>query len=109
IAAKALRHELRNRGLSAGDVDRVAEGRFVNEISVVAPTRMPGQKPLTIEAISVPGPATEPLSFEIQELKVELGQQVQAGRSRCVLANNPPPAVARRAFVGQPAAPRSSR
>ena len=103
VAVKAYRQELRNRGLSAGEIDRVTEGKFVSEITVVAPPRTSGQKPLTAEFVSGPGSGATPLAFEVQELKVELGQQVQAGQTLCLLANHQALSVEGRAFVDETA------
>ena len=82
VAAKAYRQELLTRGLSSEQIDGVAEGRFVAEIPIVVPTRgtdlVPSRVTLVKKPDEVPTPLSVP-SFEIQELKVELGQQVQAG------------------------------
>src|SRR5262249_19076197 len=71
----AYRAELLTRGLTAGQIDRVAEGKYVSEIDVSAP-REPR-----------PSGAAEP-ALEVQELKVELGQQVQAGQMICLVSNH---------------------
>ena len=95
VAVKAYRQELLNRGLSAEQIDGVTQGRFVREIPIVAPAR-PADPPATLAA--VPRPAQPPPSFEVEELKVELGQQVQAGQTLCLLANHRLLAVEGRAF-----------
>jgi cobalt-zinc-cadmium efflux system membrane fusion protein len=43
-----------------------------------------GKQATTVQPLS----ATPPATFEIQELKVELGQQVQAGQTLCLLADH---------------------
>ena len=98
VAAKASRQELQNRGLTPHQIDGVAEGKFVSEIIVAAPDRPAGAMPLTGPLTSRADSTTPPPSYEFQELKVELGQQVQAGQTLCVLANHQLLAVEGRAF-----------
>lgn len=93
VAVKAYRQELLNRGFGPELTDGVAEGRFVNEITIPVPPR-PGDP-----VAAGPGsPADPPAVFEVQELKVEPGQQVQAGQALCTLANHQKLAVEGRAF-----------
>jgi multidrug efflux pump subunit AcrA (membrane-fusion protein) len=92
VAAKAYRQELLNRGLSSAQIDGVAEGRFVIEIPIAVPVR-----PATRPAPAGKAPA-EPPPSEVQEVKVELGQQVQAGQTLCLLANHRLLAIEGRAF-----------
>jgi len=101
VAARAYRRALLNRGLSDGDIEAAAGGMFVSEIPVTVPQRTTGHKPLTVALVAQPGaaPATaSPLAFEVQELKVELGQQVQAGQTLCLLANHQLLSIEGRAF-----------
>lgn len=79
-SAKAYRQELLNRGLSLAQLDAVAEGKFVTEIPVAAPAAADG-----------PG-------LEVQDLKVDLGQQVQAGQTLGFLSDHQALAVEGRAF-----------
>ncbi|WP_020471847.1 efflux RND transporter periplasmic adaptor subunit [Zavarzinella formosa] len=82
VAQRAYRQELINRGLSAAQIDAVADGKFVNEIRVSLENR-----------------EAEPVAdFEIQEVKVELGQQVVAGSTLCLLSNHRLLAIEGRAF-----------
>jgi membrane fusion protein, heavy metal efflux system len=78
--AKAVRQELLNRGLSLAQLDGVAEGKFVTEIPVTAPA------------------AADNDVLELQDLKVDLGQQVQAGQTLGFLADHQELAVEGRAF-----------
>ncbi|MBY0457915.1 MAG: efflux RND transporter periplasmic adaptor subunit [Gemmataceae bacterium] len=96
-AVKAYRQELLNRGLPPDQIDGVAGGTFVSEIPILVPTRT--------AALPLPAPKTNPMTvapvppaFEVQELKVELGQQVLAGQTLCLLANHQMLAVEGRAF-----------
>ncbi|HMP04285.1 MAG TPA: efflux RND transporter periplasmic adaptor subunit [Gemmatales bacterium] len=85
VAVKAYRRELLNRGLTLAQIDEVAQGHFVGEITIAAPTRAPIR------------PSAPPL-MELQDLNVELGQQVQAGQTLCLLANHQLLAIEGRAF-----------
>ena len=88
VAVKAYRQELINRGLLPAQIDGVTDGKFVGEIPIVVPSR-PTDAGKT---------QNEPLAFEVQELKVELGQQVQAGHTLSLLANHQMLAIEGRAF-----------
>jgi multidrug efflux pump subunit AcrA (membrane-fusion protein) len=100
-AVKSARHELVIRGFSSEDIEGVSGGELVNEISVVVPLPKPNPVPSTIALISQPATSEAnslPLSFELQELKVEAGQQVQAGDMLCMLSNHQSLAIEGRAF-----------
>lgn len=87
VTERATRAELGTRGFSPEQIDAVAEGRFVKEISVNVPA-----EPISKSA--------NPLQnqYELQELKAELGQQVQAGQTLCTLADHRILAIEGRAF-----------
>ncbi|MFO0800526.1 MAG: HlyD family efflux transporter periplasmic adaptor subunit [Gemmataceae bacterium] len=91
VATKAYRQELLNRGLMPDQIDGVAEGKFVSEIPIVVPARP------TATTTTAKVPAEQP-AFEVQEVRAELGQQVQAGQTLCLLANHKLLAVEGRAF-----------
>jgi multidrug efflux pump subunit AcrA (membrane-fusion protein) len=74
-----LRRQLRAFGLSADQIAQVEAGEFVSEVTVSAP-------------------AQNGTVFELQELKVNLGETVQAGQTLCVLANHQKLAVEGKAF-----------
>lgn len=96
VAAKAYREDLQNRGLRPEQVSAAADGKFVTEISIPVPPRAPAPYPTP----SLAGSGSDPNAptFEVQELKAELGQQVQAGQTLCLLANHQLLAVEGRAF-----------
>jgi biotin carboxyl carrier protein len=97
VAAKAYRQELLTRGLTPEQIDAASEGTFVREVRVNVPSR-PAPKP-TPPVGSAAGLAPEPPpAYEVQELRVELGQQVQAGQTLCLIANHQKLAVEGRAF-----------
>jgi hypothetical protein len=78
--------------LTPDQIDGVSQGKYVSEILVRTPSRVrPDEKLLAASLVKshvavtdeAPGP-----SFEVQELKVKLGQQVQAGQTLCLLSNH---------------------
>ncbi len=87
-----LRRQLRAFGLSAAQIAQVEAGEFVTEVAVPAPGRADDTKPGSSQA-DPPHAA-----FEVQELKVNLGETVQAGQTLCVLADHQKLAVEGRAF-----------
>lgn len=68
VAVRALRQELLQRGWSPAQLDGVAEGRFVTELTV-----------------GVPNAAR---AFELRHLAVKAGQHVQAGETLGLLADH---------------------
>ncbi len=95
VATQGYRQELMNRGLSDKEIDGVADGKLLSEITIVVPAR----------GIALPSSGTAlaiaeepPLAYELQELKVELGEQVQAGQTLCNLSSHQLLAIEGRAF-----------
>lgn len=99
---QAYRQDLLTRGLLPEQVDDVAEGTFVSTIEVVAP---PAQTVEEVAGVIDPEDVVQtdepedglvevaaeddlPFTFELQELSVELGEQVQAGQLLCKLSNH---------------------
>ncbi len=90
-AIQAYRQDLLTRGFKLEQIDEVTEGVFVSTIDVFAPPlvaniRQPfdtqqTESPLVDDRVA--GPA-----YEVQELKVDLGQQVQAGQLLSMLSNH---------------------
>ena len=88
---QSYQQDLLTRGLNPEQIKSVADGTFVSTIDVVAPPAIDHSKtvsdiqPVAFQSlgINVEGPA-----FEVQELNVELGQQVQAGQLLSTLANH---------------------
>jgi multidrug efflux pump subunit AcrA (membrane-fusion protein) len=87
-AAQAYRQELLARGLSPAHLEPIAEGKFVTELEIVAPPAAAEDRELVSTLASNSTSPGEPLAYEVQELKVDLGQQVQAGQTLCTLANH---------------------
>jgi hypothetical protein len=99
VAAQAYRQELFNRGFSPADVNGVADGRLLSEITILVPPRAIAPASLAGELDSTSTPADgQPLAYEMQELKVELGEQVQAGQTLCHLSSHQSLAIEGRAF-----------
>src|SRR4029077_4949115 len=77
-----------------------AEGKFVSVIEIAAPRRnkngeLPTDPP---DKRKNAGAEDAESTFEIQDLKVELGQQVQAGQVLCLLSNHQSLYIEGRAF-----------
>jgi multidrug efflux pump subunit AcrA (membrane-fusion protein) len=89
---RALRRQLQVFGLSPADVDRAENGDPVTEVVIHAPARAAGDGP--------PPPAGGGV-FEVQDLKVTLGEQVQAGQTLCVLSDHGRLFVEGRAFKSE--------
>lgn len=88
----AYRQELQQRGLTKEQIDATEKGPpFDDTIEILAPPPVaqashPGEG--ETEAVSfIPGKNQSP-AFEVEDLKVELGRQVQAGQTLCTLADH---------------------
>lgn len=77
----AYRQDLLTRGFSAEQIASAAEGKFVSLVTIMAPP--------THDADTL---------FEVQEIRVQLGEQVQAGQTMCLLADHRKLLVEGRAF-----------
>jgi biotin carboxyl carrier protein len=87
---QAYRQDLLTRGLAPSQIEQITEGSFVSTIDVVAPPPVSDvrrQREIQLVAIVV-NQRAEGLVYEVQELKVDLGQQVQAGQLLSVLSNH---------------------
>lgn len=90
VASKAYRQVLLASGLSPTHVEQAAAGKFVTDLEVAAPPPAADDRQLvnTPGSIGASPGETVALAYEVQELKVDLGQQVQAGQTLCTLANH---------------------
>ena len=80
----AYRQDLASRGLSTQQVDQIQNGNFLSTIDVLAPEVSESDESnfTSMRKIShLNASAIKQDFFEIQNLKVELGQQVQAGEA----------------------------
>lgn len=100
VGVNAYRQELLSRGFGPGQIDAVADGKLVRELPVVVPPRHTDAAPPapSLAGSGSGGPADPPPTFGVQELKVDLGQQVQAGQTLCLIASHQKLAVEGRAF-----------
>lgn len=95
---QAYRRQLQVFGLTPAQVTRAETGEVVTELVVAAPQRAaPAGVPV---ATGVPAGGAATL-YEVQELKVNLGDQVQAGQALCLLANHQRLFVEGRAFKSE--------
>lgn len=86
-ASESYRQDLLTRGLSLDQIAEVAAGKFVATVDVVAPP--PLALPPSVTAVASPAAANaSDIVYEVQELKVDLGTQVQAGQLLGVLSNH---------------------
>lgn len=102
VAIKGYQHELRNRGFTPQQLQEIAQGNFVRDLDIHVPDRLP---PSRLQETSVvmktsgdPSRQQTPLTFEIQESDIDLGQQVKTGQMLCLLANHRLLAIEGRAF-----------
>ena len=95
-AIQAYRQDLLTRGLNPEQIDAITEGKFVSTIEVVAPppvavrhraTAQPDESNPQSETQLIDN-RTASVAYEVQELKAELGHQVQAGQLLSVLSNH---------------------
>jgi multidrug efflux pump subunit AcrA (membrane-fusion protein) len=87
-AIQGYQQDLLTRGLTPAHIAGVAQGKFVSEIEVVAPEPLPGDRQLIVPKESPSSKINDLPAYEVQELKAELGQQVQAGQTLSILANH---------------------
>jgi cobalt-zinc-cadmium efflux system membrane fusion protein len=88
-AIQGYRQDLLTRGLNPEQIDGVANGKFVASIDVLAPPLLPAAANANdSRQEKLIDDASQSLAYEVQELKAELGQQVQAGQALSVLANH---------------------
>jgi cobalt-zinc-cadmium efflux system membrane fusion protein len=87
-AIQSYRQDLLTRGLNQEQISEVTEGRFVASIDVVAPPALPQSMIDPVSANDTVVDAPNSLAYEVQDLKVDLGMQVQAGQLLGIMANH---------------------
>ena len=90
---QAYRRQLQVFGLNTQQIDRAERGDVVTEITVSAPLH-------AAKGIFSPF-STDTALYEVQELKVHLGEAVQSGQTLCLLANHQRLFVEGRAFKSE--------
>lgn len=100
VAVKTYRQELQIRGFEPALIDSIAEGKFVKELTISVPLLLSpdSSKEGTVVSAGVGDMPNSEARFEVEELKVELGQQVQAGQTLCLISNHQRLAIEGRAF-----------
>jgi membrane fusion protein, heavy metal efflux system len=88
VTVQAHRQDLKARGLLPEQIEAAATGEFVTEIQVRAPSQQTNHTELALTSVESNGPKPAPFRFELQELRAELGQQVEAGQVLCKLADH---------------------
>ena len=99
--AQSYRQILQSRGLTSAQIDAAGQGKFVLELTVVAPPPL-GDGRLVLPAASA-SQSEAGTAYEVQELKVQLGEQVQAGQVLGMLANHRLLYIEGRGFKGESA------
>ncbi len=106
-AIEGYRQDLLTRGLNPEQIGEIQEGRFIASIDVVAPpalsvqslTQSQSSPPKTSDETASPKEdAPDSIAYEVQDLQVDLGTQVQAGQLLSVLANHSSLYIAGHAF-----------
>ncbi len=93
---QSSRQDLLTRGLTPQQIEQVAQGNFVTTVEVTAPplTSPPvdvtdyGFTPAQPVSLVTGDEAANGFAYEVQDLSVELGQQVQAGQLLAQLSNH---------------------
>ncbi|QDV44525.1 HlyD family secretion protein [Stieleria neptunia] len=94
---QSSRQDLLTRGLRPEQIDLVQQqGQFVSTIEVTAPPPLVGQntsidesrKPVQQANLITDSSSSSHVAYEVQELSVEMGQQVQAGELLAKLSNH---------------------
>ncbi|MBX9579222.1 MAG: efflux RND transporter periplasmic adaptor subunit, partial [Gemmataceae bacterium] len=93
------RRQLLTFGLTPDQVERAENGAAITEVAVNAPVRVALRPSDAPKGSEEKGPAD--LLYEVQELRVNIGDQVQAGQTLCLLANHQQLFVEGRAFKSE--------
>lgn len=101
-ALEALEHELAMRGLNTAQIKEIAGGKFQTELTIPVPRIAIKGSPLKVDpsfpAESANAPHSHEDGYDVEEVKVTLGQQVEAGQPLCLLANHHLLAIEGRVF-----------
>lgn len=93
---QAYRRQLQVFGLTSEQVTLAEKGEVITEVTINAPSRAAAEVP--VSAGTPDRPAT---LYELKELKVSLGDQVQVGQALCQLSNHQRLFVEGRAFKSE--------
>lgn len=89
VTTQAHRQDLQIKGLTSEQIDSVANGTFISEVTVAAPEEQPRNNEQG---------ENSPEVYELQELQVGLGQHIQAGQRLCTLSQHQSLFIEGRAF-----------
>ncbi|WP_236620943.1 hypothetical protein [Rhodopirellula sallentina] len=93
---QSARQELLTRGLLPDQVAQIEEGTFISTVDIVAPpaiatpiaTGITKSNSVQQASLLTEVQSTDGFTYEVQELSVEMGQQVQAGQLLAKLSNH---------------------
>lgn len=102
VQVQGVRRQLQALGLTTTQIDLVETGEFVTDITIPAPAR--GDASATPATGGSLADKLPPAVYEVQELKVTLGETVQAGQSLILLANHQKLFVEGKAFKSEASA-----
>lgn len=85
VAIQAHQQDLKVRQLTSAQIDDIAKGQFVTEVVIRMPDRLGHQNANDDKPAP---PRKHPIEFEVQELKVNLGDHVQAGQILAYVADH---------------------
>lgn len=91
---QALRRQLQTLGLAAEQIDKIEKGEVVTHLAIYAPRAEVPEPKSAAEKVEEP-------VYEVQELKVQLGESVQAGQTLCLLSSHQRLYVEGRAFKSE--------
>lgn len=98
-AIDGYRQDLLTRGITLEQLEEISKGTFASTIEVLAPKPVRHSVGAEDTSASTPdSPAGDAEVYELQELGVEMGTQVQSGQMLCVLANHEYLLIAGHAF-----------
>ena len=98
---QGYRRQLQVFGLLTEQIDRAERGEAVTEVVITARSQTLQTPPSALPAKNADENSGEAALYEVQELKIQLGEQVQPGQTLCTLANHQRLFVEGRAFKSE--------
>lgn len=98
---QAYRRQLQVFGLTQEQVNKAEKGDVVTEVVIVAPSGTSTTAPAPKASDKAAATPAQPTMFEVQELKVTLGEQVTPGQTLCLLSNHQRLYIEGRAFKSE--------
>lgn len=97
VAIKGYQQELISRGFTSQQLNEIAAGNFVKDLDILVPDQS-NRSRAPIQSAGKEVKLAPSITYEVQECKIELGQQVNTGQMLCLLANHRMLAIEGRAF-----------